>query len=368
MSKSLEETLSELRDNIDFIDGEILKLINKRLGYVAEVGKAKLANKASIYRPEREREIISKLQALKEKADLKNLSLSSIEAIFYEIFAISRNLEAPQKVAFLGPIGSYTHQAAEDRFGPLSTYYALNNISAVFDALIQKNAKYGVVPLENNINGMVGETIDLLAQSEYKIISELTLPIHHSLASMCESLDSIKRIYSKDIAFGQCSKFLKDYSLSNVEQIYTNSTASAAKLAKEDKNGAAICSKIAAKLYELPIMFENIESNGKNKTRFIIVSDFENKPSSNSKTSAFATIKDFYETGGLLRLMQDFAFEGINLTKIDSRPISANGDFSFGFYIDFHGHRYDENVDRVFKKRKDELKWLGSYPNMDEKA
>lgn len=362
VKNDIDSTLQRLRGHIDCIDSEIIELLDKRLSFVQQIGHLKVKNNASIYRPDRERAIIQNLVELAQKKELNNLNKSIIEAIFYEIFAIARNIETPQKIAFLGPIGSYTHQAAENRFGPLSTYLPLTTISAVFDALQRGNAKYGVIPLENNTNGMVGETIDNLACHDFKIINEIILPIHHSFATNHSSLDSIKKIYSKDIAFGQCSHFLQHYQLNEIEHIPVSSTALGAKLASSESNSAAICSEIAAKIYNLPIMFENIENHCKNQTRFVIISDFTNQKGQNDKTSIFVSIKDFGKAGALFALLQDFKDEDINITKIDSRPIQNDGAFHSGFYMDFYGHRDDECVQRIFAKRRDEIKWLGSYP------
>ncbi|PAF52056.1 prephenate dehydratase [Helicobacter sp. 13S00477-4] len=354
--------LNQKRDKIDIIDNKIFDLLNERLGIVAEIGKEKINSNQSIYRPERENEIIARLA----KKESKYLNIKAIEAIYQEIFAISRNLELPEKVAYLGPLGSYTHQAAEERFGAMSEYLPMTNIFSVFKAVELNQAKYGVIPLENNTNGMVGDTIDLLASSELKIIAEIILPIHHSFATNCEYLKDIKRIYSKDIAFGQCNQFIESHQLQDIERIPVDSTAKAAQFAAKDKNSAAICSKIAGKLYHLPIMFENIEDSNKNKTRFVIISDFINHPSGKDKTSVFANLKDFNKPGILLELLKDFNQRGISLTKIDSRPIKTKSDFSFGFYIDFEGHRNDEMIEELFSLRKDELKWLGSYVKMDK--
>lgn len=361
-SDNIDKALQILRGHIDCIDSEIIELLDKRLSYVQQVGHLKVKNNASIYRPDRERVIIQNLLETAQKKELKNLNKSIIEAIFYEIFAIARNIETPQKIAFLGPIGSYTHQAAENRFGPLSQYLPLTTISAVFDALLRGNAKYGVIPLENNTNGMVGDTIDNLAKHDFKIINEIILPIHHSFATKEENLTSIKKIYSKDIAFGQCGNFLQHYQLHEIEHLAVSSTALGAKLASSEENCAAICSEIAAKIYNLPIMFANIENHCKNQTRFVIISDFTNQKGQNDKTSIFVSMKDFSKPGALFALLQDFKDESINITKIDSRPIQSDGVFYSGFYMDFYGHMEDEAVQHIFAKRKDEIKWLGSYP------
>lgn len=361
-NEDIDKQLNALRNHIDAIDSKLIELLHQRFEYVKQIGHLKVKNKASIYRPDREKEIIHKLLKTTTNKNLFHLNKPILEAIFYEIFAISRNIETPQKIAFLGPIGSYTHQAAEGSFGPLSSYLPLTTISSVFQALQNKNAKYGVVPLENNTNGMVGETIDNLAKYNFKIINEMILPIYHSFASKAQDLTQIRKIYSKDIAFGQCSDFLLHHQLHEIEHICVSSTALGAKFAGQDYESAAICSNIAAKLHEIPIMFENVQNHSQNKTRFVIISDFHNASGKHDKTSIFVTIKNFEQSGSLFELLKDFKEENINITKIDSRPIKDDRGLSSGFYMDFYGHKDDENVQRIFAKRKDEIKWLGSYP------
>jgi chorismate mutase/prephenate dehydratase len=347
--------LSELRKQIDKIDDEILELLQERMKIVQKVGKIKNKENLPIYRPEREIEI---LERLKNK-NPSPLSEEAIEAIFLEIFAVSRNLERPEKVAYLGPVGSFTHQAAESRFGSLSDYLPVNSIRAVFKAVESKRAKYGVVPIENSIDGVVGETLDLLGKSPLLITAEIFMPIHHSFATLEDDISKIKKIYSKDIAFGQCRNFLDEHLLGNVELIPVESTAKAAILASKEKGSAAICSTIAAKMNNLPILFENIEDIHTNKTRFVIISNFKNKKSNNDKTSILAKLKD--KPGSLVCFLKDFEKQDINLTKIESRPADGK-DFSYWFYIDFEGHIEDERIKEIFLRHKKEIKWLGSYP------
>lgn len=356
MIEHQEGRLKALREQIDSIDDRLLELLEERMEIVKEIGTLKHRSGGSIYRPDREREILNRLNA---KSNL--LSPSAIEAIFLEIFAISRNLELPERVAYLGPEGSYTHQAAESRFGAVSDYLSMSSISGVFQTLSANRCKYAVVPLENNIEGMVGETLDNLAKSDLKIVAEIVMPIHHALASMSDNLSLIERIYSKDIAFRQCKHFFGDYQLENVEKIPVESTAKAAKLASKDPKSAAICSHIAAKLYGVPILFENIEDTESNRTRFIVLSDFKNQKSANDKSSIFAKIKHSNEAGALFKFLKDFDELKINMTKIESRPILDNKDFSFWFFIEFDGHIDDENVKELFLRRREEIKWLGSY-------
>ncbi len=354
-------TLEELRKGIDQIDDELLKMLNKRMQFVQEVGKLKQNDGSSIYRPEREREILERLNRQNDGA----LTPEAIEAIFMEIFAVSRNLELPEKIAYLGPEGSYSHQAAESRFGALSYYLPLNSIEAVFKVLQNKEAKYGVVPIENNTEGAVGTTIDCLNKYDSKIVAELYVDIHHSFATLAEDLKDIKRIYSHPQGYNQCKNFLEEHFLMDVEFIPTYSTSAAAQKAKEDKEGAAICSAIAAKLYKLPIHFEKIEDNLANRTRFLILSDFKNQRSDNDKTSIIA--KTDNRPGSLVDFLKNFQDHGINLTKIESRPLREE-QFKSMFFIDFKGHIDDQNIQDVIAKSPAEIKWLGSYIAGEEDA
>ncbi len=351
------QTLEQCREAIDAIDDEILELLNRRMKVVERVGEIKNDTGGAIYRPEREKAIINRL--------IQNsggpLNRSAIEAIYLEIFAVARNLELPERIAYLGPEGSFTHQAAESRFGAMSDYLSINSIGSVFKTIEAKRAKFGVVPIENSRDGVVGETLDLLAKSPMKIVSELYMPIHMSFATKAQSMTQIKRIYSKDKGFGQCREFLSEHDLDTVEHIPVESTAKAAILAAEDVESAAICSHIAAKLYGVPSMFENVEDVHNNTTRFVILSDFENAPSGDDKTSILVRLKDAQKSGALAHFLNDFDAENVNLSKIESRPSRDEESFGYWFFIDFYGHIEDQNVQKVLNRHSDEITWLGSY-------
>lgn len=346
-----EAGLQELRDKLDAIDDELLRLINRRMNLVHEVGALKAKSGGAIYRPEREKAIIDRL----EKQNVGVLNRAAIEALFLEIFAISRNLELPENIAYLGPEGSFTHQAAEARFGAMSSYISIGSIKGVFREVSTKKAKFGVIPIENSSNGIVSDTISCLSGYNLKIIAEVVLNIHHTLATTCDKVSDIKKIYSKDIAFEQCSRFLENFGLDEVEHIPVESTTKAAKYAIDEPNSAAICSHVGAKMYNLPILFENIEDKDNNKTRFFIVSDFENAQSGNDKTSILAKLPN--TPGALVEFLTDFDKAKINLTKIKSHIVEGTS----LFFIDFDGHKDDANVQEIFKKHKESIKFLGSY-------
>ena len=335
------QNIETCRKEIDALDDQILSLLNSRMEIVKAIGRLKQTTGTAIYRPEREKEILDRLKALNQGA----LNAEAIEAIFLEVFAVSRNLEFPEKVAYLGPEGSYI---------------GVSSIEAVFHVLENKEAKYGVVPVENNTEGAVGTTLDCLGKFNAKIVAEIYMDIHHSFATVCEDIKQIKRIYSHPQGYNQCRRFLEEHMLLGVEFIPTKSTAEAAQKAILDPQSAAICSHIAAKLVNLPVLFGKIEDNMANQTRFLILSDFKNKKGITNKTSILAKTDD--KPGGLVEFLQTFQAQKVNLTKIESRPTKEKG-FQSIFYMDFEGHIDDENVQRVIEENKEryDIKWLGSY-------
>ncbi len=346
--------LDDLRAKIDEIDNKLLDLYNERLEYVLKVGELKNSTKSPIYRPEREKEILERLKKINRQKGGK-LTDRAIEALFLEMFSVARNYELAEIVAYLGPEASFSHQAAEQKFGALGNYAPISTIKGVFREVANGNAKFGVVPIENSFNGIVSDTISCLSDYDLKIVAEVVLDVHHVLASEVDDIKKIKRIYSKDIAFGQCKNFLEDFGLDNIEQIPVESTAKAAQLAKEDKQSAAICAEVAAKMYDLPIQFKNIEDNSNNKTRFFVISDFENEPSGNDKTTILAKLPN--RPGALVDFLLDFKEKEIDLTKIKSHIV---GGVSI-FFLEFSGHKSDKNIQEIFEKHKRSIKFLGSY-------
>ena len=271
------------------------------------------------------------------------------------MFAVARNLELPEGVAYLGPEASFTHQAAESKFGAMSAYFPVATIKGVFREVANGKAKFGVIPIENSSNGIVSDTISCLNDYNLKIIAEVVVEIHHVMASTSDALSQIKKIYSKDIAFGQCQNFLADFGFDEIEQIPVESTAKAAKLAVHKEQSAAICSAVAAKIYNLPILFENIEDNQNNRTRFFIVSNFENAPSGKDKTSLLVKLPN--TPGSLVEFLNDFEENHINLTKIKSHIVEGISIF----FIEFNGHKEDEGIASIIEKHRQNIKVLGSY-------
>lgn len=344
-------TLEALRKEIDTIDDRLLELYNARMELVHQVGELKNSTGGSIYRPEREQAILNRLKSQNQG----KLTNSAIDALFLEMFAVARNLELPEGVAFLGPEASFTHQAAQSKFGTMSAYLPMMSIEAIFREVSKGTAKFGVIPIENSSNGIVSDTIHCLDTYSLKIIAEVMIDVHFTFATLCEDLGQLTKIYSKDIAFGQCRKFLQDLGFDKVELVPVESTAKAAKLACKSDTAAALCPAVAAKINNLPIRFENVEDNNNNRTRFLIVSNFENEVSGDDKTSLLVRLHN--QPGALVDFLNHFEKAGINLTKIKSHIIEGES----LFFIEFHGHQKDEKVAPILEAMASEIKVLGSY-------
>lgn len=352
-------TLTEYRNRIDQIDDQLLSLLNERMQVVKQVGELKRSTNSIIYRPEREKAILDRLKTRNKGL----LNEPAIDAIFLEIFAVSRNIELPERIAYLGPSGSFSHQAAESRFGAMSDYMAIGSIQTIFDVVNSGMARFGVVPIENNQEGMVPETADCLANYDVHIVAEIPMAVHFAFASQTDQLSQLKKIYSKDIAFRQCQKFLREViNNEEIELVPVESTSKAARLAAEEPDSAAICSKIAAQEFQLPMLFDNIEDSADNQTRFFIISkEFINQQSGDDKTSVLVKLPHSDEPGSLANFLQAFNHENINMTKIESRPAKQGKSFNYWFFIDFEGHWKDENVQQIVAEYDKEIKWLGSY-------
>ncbi len=352
----MTDEINELRLQIDTIDNQLIDLIVERMGIVKHIGELKRNSNSIIYRPEREKDIIDRLY----NRATGTISKAAIEAIFLEIFAVSRSLELPQKIAYLGPEGSFTHQVAESRFGAIGSYLSQRTIKGVFDSVSSDRCAFGVIPIENNQAGAVKETISLLAERDCHIVAEISEPIHFCFASIQDDVSEINTIFSKDMAFHQCEEFLRENFSEEVEFVTVDSTSHAAKLAMETENSAALCSLIAAKMEQLPILFYNIEDSDNNRTRFVIIAkQFQNNPSGKDKTSVIAKLDS--KPGSLVNLLNSFKNQNINLTKIESWPSKAGSEFNYFFFIDFDGHFLDENIQYILNQYPENLKLLGSY-------
>ncbi len=352
--------LSELRQQIDSIDREIVRQLNERVRLASEIGHIKLKEGAEVYVPSREEEVFGRLTAHSEGP----LTERALRAIWREIISAAIALERPLKIAYLGPEATYTHQAAMKNFGQSLDYLALATVPDVFACVVRGEADYGVVPVENSTQGTVISTLDTLVEAGLTIVSQIYLEISHALIS-ATPLEKITSVHSKDNALGQCREWLSRR-LPAVELVEASSTAAAVKYARENPGAAAIASKIAAQLYDVPVLEESIQDKGDNITRFLVIGK-EPTPrlGQGRDKSTFVFTLPNNNPGALIKALFPFSMRGINISKIESRP-SRQKLWDYYFYIDVGGHRDDESLREAVAELKDFcpfLKWLGSYPN-----
>ncbi|MDI6785625.1 MAG: prephenate dehydratase [bacterium] len=349
--------LEELRKEINDIDNKLLDLLNQRISIAMAIGNLKKEKGIDIYSPDREKSIINRLSS-QNKGPFSNKALSSV---FHEIISASRNSTSLEKIAYLGPEATFTHLVAKNKFGSSSQYISLNSIEEVFVKVEKETADYGVVPIENSNEGIVTHTLDMFIDSDLKICAEIYQEISHCLLSHGNSLKEIKKVYSHPQAFAQTKNWLNN-NLYWAEKIPVSSTAKAAELSSKNSSCAAVASMIAANIYNLNILAENIEDHLKNYTRFLVIGKTFCAPTDNNKTSILFSIKD--RAGALYDILKPFAEYNINLTKIESRP-SKQETWKYIFFLDLQGHIEDQNVKKalfVLKENCIILKILGSYP------
>ncbi len=356
-------SLQNQRKKIDGIDTKIIDLLNDRARASLEIGKEKAKDRQSIYAPHREKEVLMRLKALNKGP----LTPGAIDAIYREIMSFSISLEKKVKIAYLGPPVTYTHQAAQKKFGSSVEYVPCGSITDVFSDVEAERCDYGVVPVENSTEGAVNHTLDMFISSDLKIYAEIYLPVHHYLMSAGIPLSSITQVFSKDQVFGQCRLWLEAH-LRNAELVETASTAEAAQIVAKNAKGkgmACIASQIAANEYGLKILGSSIEDNPNNTTRFLVVSRSEAKPTRQDKTSILFEIKD--KSGALHDILSPFKKAKINLTKIESRP-SKKKVWNYYFFVDVEGHHDDGKVRKALDSLRRHcvfLKILGSYPKAE---
>lgn len=348
--------LKQLRDKIDGVDQKILELLSKRGQFVQQVAQVKTRQQVPFHVPEREAMLMRNI--------LENnpgpYSNEALSYIFREIISASLALEHPLKVAFLGPEGTFSHQAATQQFGASAHFSAQDGIRQVFEDVEAGRADYGLVPVENSTEGAVNLTLDLFVEFALFISGELQIPIHHQLVAKQDS--NIQKIYSHHQALAQCRKFLEHH-YPHAELIPLASTALAAQKIITEPNAAAITSAFAAKKYGLNILYQNIEDYQNNYTRFWVIGKIEPGRSGKDKTSLLFSTRD--EAGILAKVLKVFADAKINLSRIESRP-SRQEIWEYIFFIDFIGHQNDKRVNLALKKLHKlchYVKILGSYPS-----
>ncbi|MEM2974634.1 MAG: prephenate dehydratase [Candidatus Micrarchaeia archaeon] len=342
--------LDKKRKQIDRIDEQIIKLLNRRAQIVIEIGKEKRKAGIPAYSPSRERQILDRLSSRKMLLPRKGM-----EAIFREIISASRSIERPLTVAFLGPRATFTEMAAIKKFGRSPQFLPMSSIPDVFKAVENGDANFGVVPIENSNEGSVSSTLDMFFGSPLKIYGEVSVEVAQCLLSR-SGLENIKKVYSHPQAIAQCQGWIRK-NLPCAEIIETSSTAAASERASEEKKAAAIASRLAAEEYGLDIVAERIQDQSMNRTRFLVIGDTEPEPTGKDKTSVLFVVR--HRAGALYDALGVFNKYSINMTKIESRPIKGLL-WEYAFFVDFQG-----NVAKALEDLKEhtlQLKVLGSYP------
>ncbi len=350
-------SLEQLRNEIDALDADIVALLNQRATVAATVGRLKASQDREFHVPSRERAVYERVAALNQGP----LPEEAIRNIFREIMSACLALESPLRVAYLGPKATFSHLATMQQFGFSAQLEPQKSIPAVFEEVEKGKSQYGVVPVENSTEGVITHTLDMFVDSNLLISAEIILDIHHDLLSRTGRMEDIRKVYSHPQPIAQCRNWLED-NLPNLPLVDVASTAVAAQIVSEDYTAAAIASELAASLYDLKVVRSRIEDQVNNVTRFLVISHKAAEPTGNDKTSILFSVKD--EPGILYRMLEPFARHGVNLSKIESRPVKTKA-WEYIFFLDMVGHLAEQQVRDAIEELRgfcQFLKILGSYP------
>ena len=351
----MTDKLKSLREKIDAVDARLVKLLAERGRIVEQVGRVKQG--VGVYRPDREAEVLRRV------ADLNPGPLpdEALQRIFTEIMSACRALEDSMTVAFLGPEGTYSQEAAIKHFGGMVPLAPCASIDEAFRRVESDGVGYAVVPVENSTEGAVGRTLDLLLATPSRVCGEVMLRIRQCLMSKAKSLGAIRKVYSHTQSLAQCQQWLARH-LPQVETVAVVSNAEAAKLAAKERGAAAIASRTAAALYGLDILARNIEDEARNTTRFLVMAHDDAPPTGKDKTSLILATRNV--PGAIHDLLTPLAQNRVSMTKLESRP-ARTGLWEYVFYVDIEGHTRDANVARALaelERKASMFKNLGSYP------
>jgi chorismate mutase/prephenate dehydratase len=352
-----QQELLELRNGIDAVDDEMLRLLSRRAGLAHRIGEIKQGN---IYRPEREAQVLRRIA----ESNGGPLPEHAVRTIFREIMSACLALEQPLRIAYFGPAGTFTESAAKKHFGSAPSFTPHVTIDDVFRAVESGNADYGVVPVENSTEGAVGRTLDLMLTSPLMICGEVGLRIQQNLMSKSVAVDRLDKLYSHAQSLAQCHEWL-NRNLREIPRVPVASNAEAARLAASDPGSGAIAGEAAAKLYDLNILAANIEDDPNNTTRFLVLAKHDAGPSGIDKTSFVCSAQN--KPGAVHDLLTPLKTHGVSMSKFESRPARGFGGsrWAYVFFIDIEGHRLDPVVARALDELRGQvgfLKELGSYP------
>ncbi|MBI4187015.1 MAG: prephenate dehydratase [Chloroflexi bacterium] len=351
-------SLEDLRKKIDETDAQIVRLIAARMMIAQEIGREKRKQGIQIEDTGRERGV---LENIRHVAEEEKINQQDIVNIYRQIVTLSKSAQGIE-VAFQGEVGAYSEDAALQFFGSSVHIRPCESLDDVFKVVERGEASFGVVPVENSLEGSISLVYDLLLESSLKVCGETELRVLHNLIAHPEArLDLIKRVFSHPQALGQCRTFLKRL---GCELVPTYDTAGSVKMIKEKgiTDGAAIASARAAQIYGMKILAREIEDTPNNFTRFFILSKQDSPSTGNDKTSIVFSAR--HRPGALYEALREFAARNINLTKIESRP-TRQKPWEYNFYLDFEGHREDKEPGEILEAlEKNTLffKVLGSYP------
>ncbi|MEM7624045.1 MAG: prephenate dehydratase [Planctomycetota bacterium] len=362
LREQAQRDLAPLRQQIDALDEQLIQLLNERAKIVIEVGRVKRAagEAVPIYAPDREQAVMQKIR----DANQGPLPDACVEAIWRELMSGSFALERPLRIGYLGPPGSFSHLAARKKFGASVDYNELTDFSAIFDEVARGHIDYGLIPIENSTHGGVTASLDCFLDTPVKIAAEVLLAVHLNLLSRVP-LDQIKKVYSHQQPLGQCRRWLSAQ-LPHAEQVPTISTSEATRIAASEPNAAAIGTTLAAQLYDVPLLFENIEDNPNNTTRFSVIARQNAKASGDDKTSILFTTE--HKAGALTDVLNVFRDHGLNLTRLAERP-SQRMNWEYYFFVDIEGHLEQPEVVAAMTEAKKhclQLTVLGSFPRARE--
>jgi chorismate mutase/prephenate dehydratase len=352
--------LAQVRQRIDDIDGQLLRLLSERAEAAQEVARIKLSAdpEAQFYRPEREAEVLRKVQA----DNAGPLPDETVGRIFREVMSACLALERRMRVAYLGPQGTFTQAAVLKHFGHAVETVSLGSIGHVFREVEAGACDYGVVPVENSTEGVISHTLDMFMSSPVRICGEVALRIHQCLLGNLGRLSDIDTVYSHQQSLAQCRGWLLEH-LPEARLVPSSSNAEAAIHAAREKGCAAIAGETAAEIYGLGVMARNIEDDPQNTTRFLIIGR-ESVPASEGPDKTSILLSCPNRSGALYDLLQPFARHGISMTRIESRP-SRKGPWDYVFFIDLEGHQQQDATAlalREVEKNATFFKILGSYP------
>jgi chorismate mutase/prephenate dehydratase len=355
--------LEKIRRKIDTIDNKFLELLKQRIKHAQDVGRIKSKDKRAKYDPLRERQIYARL--IENNQD--DFPEQALRSIFHEIITTCRLSQKRPVVSYLGPEATFTHLAGVKYFGHSADYKNIETIEDIFSEVERGRTTFGVVPVENSIEGAVFSTLDSFMKHKVKICGEVNLEISHNLVCQSGNIEDIKTVASHSQPLAQCREWLKK-NLPGIPTLPVFSTGVAAQMAAEDPSIGAIASSLAIKTYQLQVVERAIEDYRGNTTRFLVIGKKSPLRSGNDKTSLLIGLLD--RPGALNEALSILAEKDINLAKIESRPIKGM-QWKYLFFIDMVGHMEDKKIKEgcsELQKVCSFYEWLGSYPMAGEES